>query len=539
MKRRGARSAGKQGQTAGRKRKGVEEKVKDEENDNGPVNTNEEEGKVATTWKKRRSSRVTRSAKKEAEEQEEEEARGEPDDEDEDQDDDGKRKKPGRRKSSPTKKRPRKTGNAKKGKRTSSSSTSGNAEDDAAEMSWEQVRWLRLLKNGLVKVDGFANASNSRLPLSPEDVAKRVVGVQAQELAAAFIAIWNRICPPRYEPDEEEVNPPEKSADEDEGADPTGDAKGKEAAKDVSGDNEEEEEEDQDNGSETKSEEGTDGDSAGTNTNTILMTDLEHLLSNTRSLLRVWSQRGTLHLFRLDDWPIMSAALRADGETTYERQMRRADGESGLVKYQATVAKLGKAMLEDKTCRGFTKADLKSLGIEGGDLVTDRGIFFDLAVKGEIVRAGFRKVQKEGTGTSKPKKTKKKNDENDSGEDKGGMARFVHRANWVPDFVWQPPEPNDANLELMRMYLRGYGPATADDFAHWRGTKLTSARKWMATLQKYGEVATVRVGDATMFVLADELVALRQQVCLAQISGKRTDCTICRSRLLKTNGRWS
>lgn len=53
------------------------------------------------------------------------------------------------------------------------------------------MRWLRLVKNGLGPE--CAAAKDAGRLTSAEEVAGWLVGVQAQDLHAAFLAIWNRL----------------------------------------------------------------------------------------------------------------------------------------------------------------------------------------------------------------------------------------------------------------------------------------------------------------------------------------------------------
>lgn len=51
---------------------------------------------------------------------------------------------------------------------------------------------------------------------------------------------------------------------------------------------------------------------------------LEHLLYHERSLVRLWGQRGTLHLYAMTDWPLVYG-MQA-GRATYWEQEAQRDG---------------------------------------------------------------------------------------------------------------------------------------------------------------------------------------------------------------------
>jgi hypothetical protein len=90
---------------------------------------------------------------------------------------------------------------------------------------------------------------------------------------------------------------------------------------------------------------------------------------------------------------------------------------------------------------------------------------------------------------------------------RGNEGLFAHRQHWLPDLVWNPPDTEAANIELLRRYLRGYGPATIQDFSFWRGTKAGNGRRWLQSLQN--EITEVDVDGQTMLLLADDLDILQ------------------------------
>ncbi len=97
-----------------------------------------------------------------------------------------------------------------------------------------QIAWFRLRRSGLVHP----------FP-SPETVARRLAGVQAQILPAAFLALWNR-------------------------------------------------------------------------TGSLTLRQCENLLYRDRTLVKIWGQRNTLHLYPSEEWPLISGAL-AEQKTRWEQ----------------------------------------------------------------------------------------------------------------------------------------------------------------------------------------------------------------------------
>jgi hypothetical protein len=80
------------------------------------------------------------------------------------------------------------------------------------------------------------------------------------------------------------------------------------------------------------------------------------------------------------------------------------------------------------------------------------------------------------------------------GPGEGNQATFIRTGHWLPAF--RPVDEQTAQKELFRKYLRAYGPATLDDFAHWSGifrTELRALRPLLnAELQEYDDLLVLR-----------------------------------------------
>src|SRR5215467_2509892 len=60
------------------------------------------------------------------------------------------------------------------------------------------------------------------------------------------------------------------------------------------------------------------------------------------------------------------------------------------------------------------------------------------------------------------------------GPGEGNQARFIRTEQWLSP--QDPVDEAEARAELMRRYLRAYGPATLKDFAYWCGLSMADAR---------------------------------------------------------------
>ena len=174
-------------------------------------------------------------------------------------------------------------------------------------------------------------------------------------------------------------------------------------------------------------------------------------LFTTRTLLRLWGQRHTLHLYDTADWPLIHAA-HADRRTWWEREAAR-DPEVEIALFRAGVASAAALLRARGT---LSRRELRASGIMLPEALLSPwgGVFAELVRSGEACHARW----------------------------DGGEARYAHRTHWLPDFAWSPPTPEEAHLELARRYFRSYGPATVGDLAYWRGGTASNARRWVAAL---------------------------------------------------------
>jgi hypothetical protein len=195
----------------------------------------------------------------------------------------------------------------------------------------------------------------------------------------------------------------------------------------------------------------------------------EELLFADRTLVKLWGQRGTLHAYSTDDWPLVCATL-AEHKSWWGRNAERADGFDTYMELVVQVEK----MLRTKGIMG--RSDLRASG-----LITDEshlspwgGIFADLVRQGYACHAA-----------------------------RDGEGLFAHRSLWRPDLAWNPPEYDAANITFLRRYLRTYGPATIQDVSYWHGKRSEQVRTWWAALAP--EIAAVQVDGAELYLLREDV----------------------------------
>jgi Winged helix DNA-binding domain len=178
--------------------------------------------------------------------------------------------------------------------------------------------------------------------------------------------------------------------------------------------------------------------------------DVDRALSKDRSLLITWLNRGTLHLIRSEDYPLLQALTTPPLLTSSSRRLKQegvsvdaaARGVETIARSLADEGPLTRAQLRER---------LDSAGVPTAGqalvhllfLTTLRGI----AVRGPMV---------------------------------GREHAYVLVRDWLGP---QKPVNRDAALaELSRRYLVGHGPADDRDLARWAGLPLRDARAGLAAI---------------------------------------------------------
>jgi hypothetical protein len=210
----------------------------------------------------------------------------------------------------------------------------------------------------------------------------------------------------------------------------------------------------------------------------------------TRSLVKAWCMRRTLHLVPAEDLAVFvrGSARRAEREVRWV--LGRGVGEPLLER--VIDAALG-ALTQPLTGPELMERVGRSLGLRvrsirwggWGRHAKMAGIAFGgltVPVRYLLALVGARGVVCYGP-------------------NRGPQPTFVRGDAWIPR--WRDVPPEDAEDELLRRYLRAFGPATASDFADWTGMPLRDARNvWKRQEIK---VAQVSVGGRTAAVFHDDL----------------------------------
>jgi len=206
--------------------------------------------------------------------------------------------------------------------------------------------------------------------------------------------------------------------------------------------------------------------------------DVRDALWRHRTLVRTWCMRGTLHLLTAADLALYVAALR-----THDRWWKGA----WLRTIGHTAAELRAVLDAVRDSLDGEPVTRQELADRVGERVGPGGRQRLLSGWGEMLKpAAFAGALI-------------------SGPPRGQQVTFVRPDTWLGG--WTEPSAETAWREIVRRYLRGYGPAARAEFGRWWGMQPAPAGRVLAA--SADELAEVDVAGYRGFVLAEDLPELR------------------------------
>ena len=186
--------------------------------------------------------------------------------------------------------------------------------------------------------------------------------------------------------------------------------------------------------------------------------DVDGALTEDRSILITWLNRGTLHLVDREDYPWL-LGLTAPPLMTAVRQRLARTGVSPAAADRA-VAAIDRALADEgPLTRHELGQRLESAGAGGLGSGTIQVLFLT-GLLGRTIRGPLR----------------------------GGRHCYVRPEDWLgvpaPATALRGSERDRAVAELARRYLRGHGPATDRDLATWAGLPLRDARAGLGAIAR-------------------------------------------------------
>jgi hypothetical protein len=192
-----------------------------------------------------------------------------------------------------------------------------------------------------------------------------------------------------------------------------------------------------------------------TRTEGLHASDVDRALSEERSLLITWLNRGTLHLVGAEDYPWL-AQLTTPPLLTSSSTRLAALGVSAS-EAERGVAEIERALADGPATRAELKERLDNAGIrtEGQAMLH---LMFRAAIEGVVVR----------------------------GPMVGKQHAYVLVRDWLGE--QRPVDRDRALAELARRFLAGHAPASERDLARWAGLPLRDARAGLEAIAKQIEV---------------------------------------------------
>ena len=178
--------------------------------------------------------------------------------------------------------------------------------------------------------------------------------------------------------------------------------------------------------------------------------DVDRAFTEERSILITWLNRGTLHLVRAEDYPLLQSLTTPPLFTSATRRLRQ-EGVTEA-KTEGALKTVARALAEEGPLSG--KELKERVGRADGPVVGQSFIhlMFLAAIEGILVRGPMR----------------------------GKQHAYVLVEDWLGP--WKAPDREVALAELARRYLAGHGPADDRDLARWSGLPLRDARAGLAAI---------------------------------------------------------
>jgi len=212
---------------------------------------------------------------------------------------------------------------------------------------------------------------------------------------------------------------------------------------------------------------------------------LDHELYRNRSLVKTWCMRGTLHVIPSQDLPIYNQALRRMWFEHHGRFMRAPDWPSREERKNFIYPKIREALADKPLKRKDLNAKVQSL-LRDDSKHYQRlfsgwgGILKETAYEGLTVHA--KPCDRESC--------------------------FARLDQWLPNLDLQSVDEQSAQNRLLIRYLRGYGPATQQDFCLWSGMMAGDAKKALENSSHVLEKVEIEGKKGRFLLLKEDLKTL-------------------------------
>jgi hypothetical protein len=206
--------------------------------------------------------------------------------------------------------------------------------------------------------------------------------------------------------------------------------------------------------------------------------DVREALWERRELVKTWAMRGTLHLLAADDLALWAGALRTRAYLWRSAAWTRYFGVS-VEELESLVEAIGSSLDgKGRTRQELATAVGKLAGPHAQELMASGWgtLLKPVAMEGGLV----------------------------FGPNRGRNVAFVSPHKWIGSF--RPLPSDEAMREVVRRWLRVYGPGSHEELALWWGISPGRARKQMEPLRD--ELVDVSVEGRPAVALVEDVAAL-------------------------------
>jgi hypothetical protein len=211
----------------------------------------------------------------------------------------------------------------------------------------------------------------------------------------------------------------------------------------------------------------------------VKVTDVRGALWERRELVKTWAMRGTLHLLPADELGLWAGALRTRSHLWRTAAWTRYFGVT-VEEVETLVAAIGDSL----DGKGLTREEL---GIEVGKHAGPRAQ--------ELMSSGWgtllKPVAMEGGLVFGP--------------NRGRNVAFVNPREWIGPF--EPLATDEAMAEVVRRWLRVYGPGSHEDLGRWWGVAPGRVRTVLEAMAD--ELVDLSIEGRPGYALAEDAKALK------------------------------
>ncbi|MGD2201481.1 MAG: winged helix DNA-binding domain-containing protein [Candidatus Bathyarchaeota archaeon] len=205
---------------------------------------------------------------------------------------------------------------------------------------------------------------------------------------------------------------------------------------------------------------------------------LPQALYHERTLVRTWLMRNTVHIVPSEQLPLFRGALLGSLMREWDRWNVKTGSKESPQSWMPHYKEILDLLKEGPLTINQMLEALGWKGREGKRRL--RRVIREMSLRGILCHAkpsGYWHYETEHT--------------------------YAHLDRWLPD--QKPVNPEEARRELLRGYLRAYGPASPQDFAYWTGKRVSDSKPIFKSLASSLEKVKLEGQKRALYALKEDL----------------------------------